>query len=78
MSDYPEHDKLADICLQSQTVGKFVEEFLPIQGIYLRTAGGGVVSIGRLQELLAEFFGIDLNKIDAEKAAMLAAVRAAS
>lgn len=71
MIEYPEHDKMRAVLPQSRACGEFVDEFLTGKGIYLRTSNNQVISPGRLQELLAEFFEIDLDKIEAEKRAML-------
>jgi hypothetical protein len=76
---YPEHIKLKAISARSQAIGEFLEwltckkgfticqlhreEFMPV---YTRT-----------ENLLAEFFEIDLDKIEAEKRAMLAELRRA-
>lgn len=77
MSKYPQHEKLKKVQDQSQMVGEFLEwlsskswticelnrtdDYCPIQ---LRT-----------EELLAEYFGIDLKKLEREKRAMLDELR---
>lgn len=77
MSEYPEHEKLHAIHAQSQAIGEFLDVFLPSQGITLaETQDGRLWPTHRtIPSLLAEFFGIDQAKIDAEKDAMLAAIR---
>ncbi|HUV10815.1 MAG TPA: hypothetical protein VMX12_07525 [Acidimicrobiia bacterium] len=72
--DYPEHAKLRAVADKSQAIGEFLDEWLPTQGIILAHVDrdGRVPSI---QELLAEFFGIDRDKLEAEKRAMLESLR---
>jgi hypothetical protein len=78
MSEYPEHEKLHAIHAQSQAIGEFLDVFLPTQGIVLMEHdpyGDYVPTRRTIPSLLAEFFDIDQAKIDAEKNAMLAALR---
>lgn len=79
MSKYPEHDKLHAIKDQSQAIGEFLDFFLPTQGIVLmekQPRYDDYVPIRRsIHSLLAAFFGIDQDKIDAEKEAMLEEIR---
>lgn len=58
MSEYPEHDKLKAVQADSQVQGEFLEWLMSEKGIYL---GQGI------EEILAEYHAIDLNKIEAEK-----------
>lgn len=83
MTQYPEHEKQRKILEQSQVIG----EFLDSCGYQL-----GVWRSGRkrsmddefypahlpISTILAEYFGIDLDKIEAEKREMLAETRAAN
>jgi hypothetical protein len=81
MDPYPEHEKLKKVSDKSQAIGEFLDTFLPQQGIVLmeHTEYGDYVPTHRsIQSLLAEFFGIDQKRIDAEKDAMLDAIRAAN
>jgi hypothetical protein len=78
VSDYPEHDKLAAISDESQVIGEFLEtcgyelsewnddleEFRPVRG--------------GTNRILAKHFGIDLDKIEEEKRAMLDTMRTAN
>lgn len=78
--EYPEHDKLAAIKAESQLLGEFLS-WLDERGIRLshynplgsrRAGDDGLVEIGRSrEELLAEYFEIDLRKLDDEKRDML-------
>jgi len=80
MSDYPEHDKLAAIKDQSQLFGEFLDFDLPLMGLTLceTDENGRLWPTSRsIQSILAELFGIDQDKIDAEKQQMLDALREA-
>jgi len=78
---YPEHEKLAAISDQSQTVG----EFLDFSGYVLAEWGDENSSgtpnphrlypIYNIERILAEYFHIDLNKIEQEKRQMLEDIR---
>ena len=82
MSDYPEHQKLRAVKDKSQCVGEFIE-WLGEQGIMLCCNDGQVgmypinwpITESR-NKLLARFFGIDLNRLEDEKLAMLDEQRA--
>ena len=76
MSDYPEHDKLKLVADKSQAIGEFIEWLAEEgRGIYLAVPhpfGEGLVPANKsITRLLAEFFEIDLDKIETEKRAML-------
>ena len=77
---YPEHEKLAKISGKSQAVGEFLE-WASSQGLHLcepipESLHGYYGPTNRsVLDLLAEFFGIDQDKIEAEKRAMLAYLR---
>jgi hypothetical protein len=100
MSEYPEHERLAEIAETSQSLGYLIElmeakgyvlakweqrgqtyrrhcddcgsDFSDMREETLAVARGGI------QAVLADLFDIDLLKIDAEKDAMLQAIRAAN
>ncbi len=85
--DYPPHpaiDKLAKVSDTSQAIGGFLEWLAEGKGIVLCTlhVHGGLIResyypINRsIEDLLAEFYGIDLRAVDAEKVAILEWVRA--
>lgn len=82
---YPEHEKMGKIADKSQAIGEFLEWATAERGLHLaeyRTfedADREVLTVvyTPVQELLAEFFGIDLTAIEREKRAMLDAMRAA-
>lgn len=75
MSDYPEHDKMSAIKDKSQTIGEFLDSTEYVLCLYdeddrLRPVAASI------EQILALYFDIDLNKIEAEKRAMLDALRA--
>lgn len=82
--DYPEHEKLKALGGANQIVGDFIG-WLGEQDIELCERAGGrgsrrdeFVPCGRSRDdLLAAFFDIDRDKLEAEKQAMLAKLRAA-
>jgi hypothetical protein len=84
LPETPEHDKLHKIADKSQVIGEFLD-WLPEQGIHLArwvydegydrerlVTGAGKSNTA----LLAEFFEIDLDKIETEKRALLEHLRA--
>lgn len=64
MSEYPEHDRLQAVHVESQAQGELLEWLRDYKGIYLD-----------ITTILAEYHEIDLNKIETEKRAMLAEIR---
>jgi 1-aminocyclopropane-1-carboxylate deaminase/D-cysteine desulfhydrase-like pyridoxal-dependent ACC family enzyme len=79
---YPEHEKMAKVQEKSQAIGEFID-WLEMNNRYIcEYTGGrfGEYSPDRvpINRRLAEFFGIDLNIIEAEKKAMLAEIRQAN
>lgn len=80
MSQYPEHDKLSEVKDQTQAIGEFLD-WAAEQGIQLcrfddRT--DHLYPAGSFMPLLAEWAGIDMDKIEAEKQQMLAELRKAN
>ncbi|OEV13291.1 hypothetical protein [Streptomyces nanshensis] len=89
-SRYPEHDKLTKVKETSQAVYRFLEAVGEKDIQLMRTVPDHIcpmepddsesvhipVSGQQLKELLAEHFGIDLKKLDAEKEQMLDDLRA--
>src|SRR5512135_3462017 len=91
---YPEHEKLHMVKDRSQSIGEFLEWLRSEKGYVicerLRTSAGDEeeeeddadyelvpANLG-ITKLLAEFFKIDLEKIEAEKRQMLDQLRAAN
>ena len=81
MSDYPEHKKLKVVKDRSQAIGDFIE-WLGARGMavcdfdptYLRD--NYVPTRIPINKLLAEYFEIDLDRLEEEKLAMLDEQRA--
>ena len=75
MSDYPEHDKLAGVQDQTQAVGDFLEWVMAKHQCELGRPEGrnaGFRGIGKtVPQLLADWAGIDLDRLEQEKRAML-------
>lgn len=74
----PEHDKLKVVKAKSQAIGEFIE-WLGSQEVRLARydldLGILVDDMMPIEKRLAAYFGIDLAKLEAEKLALLAAVR---
>ena len=85
MSDYPEHDKLTKVRDSSQLIGEFLD-WAGQQGMslctceeseYRRERDAYIPVRKRIEDLLAEFYEINLTKLEHEKQAMLDALRKA-
>jgi hypothetical protein len=80
---YPEHAKQRSVLGVAQTLGEFLE-WLDSQGVHLtqlREVDWAadpkyMPDVRSKQQMLADYFGIDLNAIEQEKRAMLASIRA--
>ena len=88
MSDYPEHDKMAAMRTELDAVAEFLEALdggmLTYGGerlhlaIYPADSPNRAVVVGaNIPSLLAQWSGVDQDKIEAEKRQMLAAIQAA-
>lgn len=84
MSEYPEHDRLKLISDKSQTIGAFLEWLNSESGLEICTLIEGQIDDRfapagiSIEKLLAQYFEIDLDKIEKEKRAMLDSIRAAN
>ncbi len=71
---YPEHVKLQAIHEKSQACYDFLQ-FLSDSGIHLgrydNISGVLITTVPPIRELLADFFEIDMDKVEAEKRAMI-------
>lgn len=80
--DFPEHKKLRAIKDRSQVIGEFLEWLQGEKGFALATwcSHGEFLDPARfnVNQLLAEFFEIDQEKLEAEKLAMLDQMRTAN
>lgn len=74
---YPEHEKLRAVQAESQAIGEFIDS-LGEAGLVLAEWRGDhlVQSTQRTEDLLAAHFEIDQTRLEAEKQAMLASIRA--
>ena len=73
--EYPEHEKLKKISDQSQVIGEFLEH-LEKKGVVLCVQSFRYVPIGKSKQIiLAEYFGIDLDKLEVEKQEMIEGIR---
>jgi len=78
--DYPEHEKLDKVEDKSQVIGEFLD-WLRSTRIFLCRYGKREIPypIGEtIEEILAAYFGIDLEKLEQEKQAMLEEMRKAN
>lgn len=81
LSKYPEHDKLHEVKKdKSQAIGEFLEWLQSSRGVILGEWLEGyedrLQPISEdIQALLAEYFEIDLDKIEEEKCQMLEEMR---
>jgi hypothetical protein len=78
VTEYPEHDKLSAIKDKSQAIYEFLSWVDEKHGVMLADDGHGQmypvyygVDNATVKEWLAEFFEIDLDKIEAEKNFMI-------
>jgi hypothetical protein len=76
MSEYPEHDKLSAVQDQSQAIGDFLANGGYVLCEYTDESDYPLPVQKSIQRLLAEWFDIDLDKLEREKRAMLEALRA--
>jgi hypothetical protein len=81
MSECPEHDKLHEVKDKSQAIGEFLEwlgsEKRGVVCQYVDDSDYPVPMPHNIQEILAEYFDIDLDKIEQEKQQMLVKLRKA-
>lgn len=80
----PECDKMLAVQNRSQDIGEFLEWLRGERGLILAQYdedhfdGEFLMPVNiRIEDLLAEFFEIDLNKVEQEKRALLESIRAA-
>ncbi len=79
MAEYPEHEKMRAVKKRSQIIGEFLEELSGI-GLTLCESTDHFecpwTPTGKsTQQVLAQYFKIDLDKIEKEKRAMLDELR---
>lgn len=76
MADYPEHEKIKALGGANQIVGDFIEWLSANDYVIARYEGDMLYPAyhGR-DKLIAKCFGIDTDKLEAEKVAMLESFR---
>jgi phage antirepressor YoqD-like protein len=76
MAEYPEHEKIKALGGANQIVGDFIE-WLSANGYVIARYEGDMLypSYHNRDKLIAKHFDIDTNKLEAEKVAMLEALR---
>lgn len=89
MAEYPEHEKLSKVADRSQACGEFLEWLQYHKTYHIcewrdsrvdpnsgeRLFEGMYLVNTSIADMLGEFFGIDQDKIEAEKRQMLASLR---
>lgn len=80
--EYPEHERLAAVADQSHLIGEFLDWAYNTKGWeFAEWVDGSEYSgpvLGSIESILADYFSIDLHKIEAEKVAMIKALREAN
>lgn len=77
MSQWPEHEKQAQIIDEAHSIGQFLD-WAEGQGLQLCRFNDRFEEfqpVGHFVDVIAEYFEIDLSKIEAEKRAMLDKLR---
>ena len=83
-SEYPECEKMAKVSDKSQTIGEFLDWLRGEAGYIIAEYGAdsdkdrdeGPFPIHKsIEQLLADYFEIDLNKVETEKRKMLDKIR---
>lgn len=72
---YPEHIKLKAIQEKSHAIGDFIFWLTDERNFTLNKPNGMSINFQDLQALLADFFEIDLDKVEKEKVKMLDEIR---
>lgn len=77
MNDFPEHEKIDKVKDKSQAIGAFLEWLSYTKGYFIAEGDSdGLHHTGiSIQQILAEYFEIDLNLIEREKRKMLEILR---
>lgn len=78
---YPEHARQSEVLDAAQAIGEFLDNTDYVLAEYRVMDGWPEPRLApvskTLDQILADYFGIDLDKIEAEKRAMIAAAAAA-
>jgi len=79
--EYPECEKMSKVKEQSQIIGEFLDWLQNERGITLAEYGSGLNNqhlypiYKTIEKILAEYFEIDLDKVEQERRAMLDVLR---
>ena len=66
---YPEHEKMKAVRDKSEPIGEFLDN---CKYTLCETVDNNFVPVGKtIEKILAEYFNIDLNKIEQEKQQMI-------
>lgn len=77
---YPEHDKMMAVAKESDAIGRFIDHGPYVLASWSTDDDGNdilVQSWKSIEQVLADWFEIDLDKIEHEKRAMLDGIREA-
>jgi hypothetical protein len=77
VTDYPEHEKLSKVRDKSQAIGEFID-WLKSQGVELSVwidDEHQIPYLASTEKILANYFCIDLDRLEAEKRQMLDEIR---
>ncbi|WP_323016428.1 hypothetical protein [Castellaniella sp.] len=79
MSQYPEHDKLKALNGKNQIVGNFLGWLFESNRLIAQWGEDDQLlpDMRCIEEIIADYFGIDRNELEAEKYQMIEAMRAA-
>ena len=83
--EYPELAKLLDVRVESQAIGKYLDtsgyvqaQWASCEDLHSRVCDCGESTLRptslSIEEILADYFGIDLDKAEAERRALLAKI----
>lgn len=77
MSKYPQLEKMKAARERSQSIGEFLEWAHGQKGLMLTCWSGNdlVLFTKSIEEILAEFFEIDLREVEREKCALMEEIR---
>jgi len=72
---YPEAAKMLEVREKSQTIGAFIDDSGYSLCIYSETQNVYLPIRKSIEQILADYFGIDLDKVEKERQQILATVR---
>jgi hypothetical protein len=79
VAEYPEHEKLKLVKDRSQAIGEFLDWLSDVKdwhlGYHVSRIDALLPASYNIQRLLAEYFEIDLDKLEAEKLAIIEEMR---